>query len=243
MRADGPMVDPLQCVRRAGVGATSIRAGPSGPSGSEPAPSATVASVPDATSRPSDAASDGVGADGREPRSDGEHEAGVRRRSGVWGAAALMAAMAGLWAYAFLAPQDVPGRMDDTAFPTAAEPVCAAAAGELAALPRSLDATDPVERAAQVDASTDRLEAMVDELATLVPTTEPEQQMVTEWLDDWRRYLANRRDYADRLAAGDIDARFYVDQSERDGRQITNALDRFADINKMSSCASPSDVG
>ena len=173
-----------------------------------------------------------------EPTADGPG----RRRWMFWGAVAIMMAMAGMWAYAFLAPQDVPGRMDSTAFPDAAEPRCAETLTTLAALPRSFDVADATERADLVDTATDELTSMVDDLEALVPETEPEQQMVTEWLADWRAYLTNRRDYAERLRT-DEDARFYVDQSDRDGVQITNALDRFATVNAMASCAVPDDVG
>ena len=63
--------------------------------------------------------------------------------------------------------------------------------------------------------------------------------MLTEWLGDWQIYLDNRQDYVDRLRE-DGDARIFV--AEKDGRQITVAVDRFAEINDMPSCRTPKDV-
>ncbi|MCX7621411.1 MAG: hypothetical protein N2037_11280 [Acidimicrobiales bacterium] len=150
--------------------------------------------------------------------------------------------MAALWAYAFFWPQDVPGRLDDPAFPVAAQPVCQRYRAQLDALPRSISVRTPSERADLVDQGTDILSAMHAELLKLVPTTEPTHRMVSEWLADWAIYLEDRREYADRLRQ-DVNARFYVTKSDRDNKQITQAVDRFAAVNAMPSCGIPNDVG
>lgn len=156
--------------------------------------------------------------------------------------AVFIAAMVAMWGYAFFWPQQVPGRLDDTSFPTAAEPVCHRHRVELDGLPRSISVRTPEERGDLVDQGTSILAAMVNELRGLIPTTEPAQSMVTEWLADWDTYLEDRRDYAQRLR-GDANARFYVTQSDRDNKQITQAVDRFAAVNAMPSCGIPNDVG
>ena len=63
--------------------------------------------------------------------------------------------------------------------------------------------------------------------------------MLDEWIGDWQTYLDNRIDYVARLRA-DKDARIYI--AEKDGRQITVAVDRFAEVNDMPACRTPQDV-
>ncbi|MEJ5256347.1 MAG: hypothetical protein WHS89_13460 [Acidimicrobiales bacterium] len=147
-----------------------------------------------------------------------------------------------LWIYALTrTPGRPPGSLDDPGFATSAEPVCAAAQAELSQLPPAYSASDPAARAATVSAATDRLERMLNQLqATTPPPGTRDGDMVAEWLNDWRVYLDDRRNYADRLLA-EGDVRFYV--TEKEGRQITAPIDRFAQVNHMPSCATPGDLG
>lgn len=156
--------------------------------------------------------------------------------------ALFIVTMAAMWGYALLWPHEVPGRLDDTSFPMDAEPVCHRYRVQLDGLPRSISVRTPEERGDLVDQGTSILAAMVDELRGLIPTADPPRSMVTEWLADWEIYLEDRRDYAQRLR-GDANARFYVTQSDRDDKQITQAVDRFAAVNAMPSCGIPDDVG
>ncbi len=147
----------------------------------------------------------------------------------------------GLWGYAFLWPQPVFGKLDDTTFPTAAEGVCAPVRSAINALPRANESANNVDRAATIDLATNQLDALLLRMETLPRGSEKANRSVGEWLDDWRIYVANRRDYAGRLKE-DKTARFYVAQSDRDRRGITDAIDRFANTNKMPSCATMPDI-
>lgn len=167
-----------------------------------------------------------------------------RRRVTLGGVAVLVVvvALTAMWAYALFGRPDVPGRLDDADFRTAAEQTCARARTALDEVPRSITARTSAERADLVVQGTDILAGMVDELAAQTPSADPGRTVVTEWLADWRTYLGDRREYAERLRS-DPDARFYVSQSDRDKRQITAAVDRLANINQMPSCTVPDDVG
>lgn len=134
---------------------------------------------------------------------------------------------------------ETPGRLSNTTFPTLAEPVCAASAAEFAALPPAWTTDTPEARADVVEASVVVFGAMVAELRQL--PTGGDEATVGEWLADWDTFIADRADYAARLRT-DPDARFYVTQSDRDRRQITLAIDRFATTNRMPSCATPADL-
>jgi hypothetical protein len=146
-----------------------------------------------------------------------------------------------MWIYAFFGEVPVPARLDDTAFPTAAEPVCARARAEIDRLPKAFETSDHRDRADVVDRGTAALDAMVRDLRALVPAAQPTHDRLQLWLDDWDTYLRDRRDYTARLR-DDPAARFYLTQSEHDRSQINRSLDNFARVNAMASCATPEDV-
>jgi hypothetical protein len=152
----------------------------------------------------------------------------------------LVLALAAMWAYAFFGDIPVPGRLDDRTFPAAAEPICARGRAGLDTLPRAFEATDASARADVVDRATTMLEAMVADLRPVVPAG-ADHDRLDQWLDDWDTYNRDRRDYSARLRQ-DPTARFWLTQSDRDKRQINEALDNFAKVNAMASCATPEDV-
>ena len=80
---------------------------------------------------------------------------------------------------------------------------------------------------------------MVAELRALDVADAEGARIVSLWLDDWDVYLGDRSRHADLLRAGE-DTAFVV--TEKDGNQITEPIDVFADVNDMLSCATPLDV-
>ncbi|WP_208027857.1 hypothetical protein [Rhabdothermincola sediminis] len=147
-----------------------------------------------------------------------------------------------LWIYALTrSPGKPPGSLDDPSFGAAAEPICASAQARLVDLPPAFEAPEPAARAATISSATEALQAMVDGLRSIAPSRGTRDgDMVAEWLDDWQTYLGDRRAHAARLAE-EGDVRFYV--TEKEGRQITAPIDRFAQVNHMPSCATPGDLG
>lgn len=173
-----------------------------------------------------------------------------RRRWSAGRVLAVVAAVAvlGMWAYVLVYHlsgrwrQETPGRIADPAFAELAESTCAGALTEVDQLPPAFSANDAVERAATIEASNVILADMLASLEDAAPLAGPDQPLVEEWLADWRTYVADRADFAERLR-DDPDARFYVTQRESDQRQITVAIDRLAKVNGMESCMSLNDVG
>ena len=82
---------------------------------------------------------------------------------------------------------------------------------------------------------------MLAQLRTLVPVGAAETEAETQWIEDWQVYVHDRRDYTAQLRVDPM-TRFAVTQSDRDKRQVTSALDRFAEINAMPSCVVPDDL-
>ena len=153
----------------------------------------------------------------------------------------MVAGIVVMWIYAFFGDVPSPARLDDRAFPAAAEPICARARADRPAAP-GLRIT---RRRTTGPTSSTRpptiLDAWWPSCGPRHPRRSRTRDRVNAWLDDWDIYLRDRRDYTARLRA-DPGARFYVTQSERDRGQINRSLDNFARVNAMPSCAVPEDV-
>jgi len=160
----------------------------------------------------------------------------------ILGAAAL-GAMALFWAWIFaLGGSSIQhnDEMDDTTFAAAAEPICAQAQGDISKIPTGASAESFDERADQIDAASDRLVLMVEELSGVPrPPDDEEARIVGEWLIDYDRFIGDRRAYADQLRGGDDGP---ITLSAREGRRITNYIVTFAEVNNMFACVPPGDV-
>ena len=145
-----------------------------------------------------------------------------------------------IWMLFFYDPGLLIDELEDRTFPTAAEEICAAALEEIDELPPAEVTFDPLERAAVIDEANDILAVMLSQLAPLAPTEPPEAaEAVEEWLDDWSTYLGDRQEYADALR-DDPEARFT--ESPKGPKQISRAIDSYAQVNRMTSCETPGDV-
>lgn len=158
-------------------------------------------------------------------------------------AVTAMVAMAIFWAIVFLGipKKENPDRLDDRAFVERTIIRCDALLEDLGELPNGSFIEDHVERADVLDDATDLVEAMVDEIDADAPKTGEDAVSLEGWIGDWRTYVANRRDYADRLRS-DPEARLLLDQS-LGGDSVDKPIEIFADVNDMPTCATPGDVG
>ena len=154
-----------------------------------------------------------------------------------------MVLIAVFWAAVFagIFKRDNFDRLDDRAFVARTEARCDTLLEDLAELPNGSFIEDPVERARVLDEATDLVEAMVDAIDADAPTAGDDGKSVRGWIADWRAYVANRRDYADRLRV-DPEARLLLDQS-LGGDSVDKPIEIFADVNDMPTCATPGDVG
>jgi hypothetical protein len=161
----------------------------------------------------------------------------------------VVASFVGIWGYvmwlSFVEGRAEPrDRLDDTAWTTAAEEACADVRRRIDALPNAREVDSPEERADLLDAATDQIEVLVARVDELAPPREADEaRAVSRWLDDYRTYIGDRREYA--AAQRDPDHPRY-DQAfsvtDRSGYQIDVLLDDFARVNYMESCEAPDDV-
>lgn len=174
------------------------------------------------------------------------------RRMGLrrLGVIAVVVSFVGIWGYVmyltfFEGRAEPRDRMADTRFTAAAEETCAESNDFFEQLPFANEVDSPAERADLLDEATDELEVMVTRLEGLVPPRDADEAVAVErWLDDYRTFLQDRREYADaqRDPSSDrYDQPFAV--TDRGGFQIDVLIDDFALINDMDSCETPDDVG
>ncbi len=153
----------------------------------------------------------------------------------------------GVWIYAlfFYDPGLMIDELEDRTFPTAAEEICHQARVKIEALPTADQTPDHVERAEVVDEANDALRQMTAELEAIVPTGGDQAQQrinsgIEQWVEDWNTFIGDRQAYADQLRTDDM-TRFA--ESLKANRQISRAIDAFAQVNRMESCTVPGDVG
>jgi hypothetical protein len=158
---------------------------------------------------------------------------------------ALMCFVA-FWTWAlFFASKTPINRIGDTAWAQRAEGICAAADEERLALAdfrEMRDATPELvrERADIVDAATDILEAMLDDVVSVAPADPKGQDLIPQWEADYRGYLESRRVFADTLRETGENSAFYEPQA--DSIPVSEKLETFAADNDMASCAPPRDL-
>jgi hypothetical protein len=156
---------------------------------------------------------------------------------------AVMAAVAlilfWLWIFSGAPRKQNPDYLEDRAWAERTEATCAATVARIDELPDAPSAASSAERADVVDRANDELEAMLDDLDAHPPSNPDDLEVVRPWLADWRTYLGNRRDYADRLRT-DPDAQLLVDEKFRDS--IETVIGTFAEVNEMDSCVVPGDI-
>ena len=138
------------------------------------------------------------------------------------------------WAL-FLIDKTAVNKIDDRAWAERAEEVCAPVKLDVRRL--DLERTADLDgRAVLVVRSTDMLSAMLDELEAVEPADEKGQEIVPEWIADYRTLLDDRYAYADKLRAGE---NVPFTETPVQGVPITERIETFAGDNEMPSCAPP----
>ena len=172
----------------------------------------------------------------------------VEQRNRPWVRALLTlmcVGFAAFWIWAlFFASKESVNRIGDAQWAERAQSICADASAERIALIdlRRIENDDPsllTEKAGIVDQATDILDEMIDDLEAVPPTDPKGADIVPLWIDDYRTYLQDRRNYSDRLRGGDNVA---FSETAVDGIPISEKLQRFAGDNDMNACAPPTDL-
>lgn len=162
----------------------------------------------------------------------------------------VVLALVAMWIYVlFIGKEASPNRLEDQGWAERAEPVCAAAAAKLNALPsaRSFAKIEPRQEALRQRAdvgqqATDLLSTQVAALRGLpAPTGRNDGALLVAWFADWDTYLGDRADHIADWRAG-LDRPFAEDEADTGG-PISDRMDALATENGMPSCVVPGDFG
>ena len=148
-----------------------------------------------------------------------------------------------IWALFFASKEGV-NRIEDRAWVESAQSICETAAGERTALANytRLDeggAELILQRAEIVDEATDTLERMLNSLEALPLTGEKGQAIIPLWIDEYRTYLGDRRNYTAQLRESGENLPFYETANQI---PISERLATFAADNEMPACKPPLDL-
>jgi hypothetical protein len=158
------------------------------------------------------------------------------------GALTVVLALAGFWAWAFspFAPRTKADGLTDRSYVQAANQRCKDAKQELNRVPLARTARTPTERADILDRANVVVAGMAAGLRTDASgAVGRDRELLDQWLGDWDAYVASRMRYAAALRT-DPDARFLV--PGRSGGQITQTMDGFSRVNRITECIVPLDV-
>lgn len=166
----------------------------------------------------------------------------------TWSVGRVAAVVAGLaivvfWAWVFSgAPKkDNPDLLSDRTYAAQLEERCQQLRDELDDLPSAIGLDDVGQRVAVLDDANVVVGRFIDDVAAAPPSDQADANAIEGWLGDWRTYLANREDYAERLL-DDEGARLLLDESPL-GDPVDKTIEVFADVNAIPACATPGDVG
>jgi hypothetical protein len=157
----------------------------------------------------------------------------------------IMSLIVVMWVYGlFFASKESVNKFGDEEWAARAQARCETTKQRLRDLAdlRRLDAVG-VEalsmRADIVDRATDELTSMLDDITTTYPVDDKGRAILPLWEDEYRRYLADRREYADDLRSGDNSP---FAESTFENLPLSERLGTFARDNRMPSCAPPMDL-
>jgi len=148
-----------------------------------------------------------------------------------------------IWALFFASKEGV-NRIEDRAWVESAQSICETAADERTALANytRLDeggAELILQRAEIVDEATDTLERMLNSLEALPLMGEKGQAIIPLWIDEYRTYLVDRRNYTAQLRESGENLPFYETANQI---PISERLATFAADNEMPACKPPLDL-
>jgi len=159
--------------------------------------------------------------------------------------ATAIALIIAMWVYAlFFASKESVNKFGDRSWANRAQERCLVAREQRKSLSDyrivdSLGQNALVERAALIDRATDTIESFVKEFRERLPTDPKGRELVGLWLNDYEIYIADRREFSDKLRAG-INEQFA--ETPIEGLPISEKVATFAADNEMSFCKPPIDL-
>jgi hypothetical protein len=151
-----------------------------------------------------------------------------------------------MWVYAYgFAPRESFNKINDEAWQTRAQAHCKKAEDQRFSIQdlTPIRADDPAALATKaklVEAATDTLEAAINLIASDRPSDAKGQELVPEWIADYRIYIADRRAFI--VALRTATKRPYFAETAVEGVPVSERISKFARENNMKTCQTPYDL-
>jgi hypothetical protein len=146
-----------------------------------------------------------------------------------------------IWIFSGAAKRDNPDYLQDRTYAAALEKQCQGLRDQLAELPNAADQASQADRADVLDDANVLVGRFIDEVAAEAPTSGDAAVSVKGWLADWRTYLGDREDYAERLRTEE-NAQLLLSRSKL-GDSVDKTIQIFTQVNDIPACDTPGDVG
>ncbi|MEY2463079.1 MAG: hypothetical protein QOH64_1217 [Acidimicrobiaceae bacterium] len=143
------------------------------------------------------------------------------------------------WIYVFWFADTTPtDKLKTDAFPTAAQPLCAATRQQVRDEGLVDVKADTPQQRGELTARADAdLRAMVARLRAVPVPDAGDAVLVERWLADWDGLIADRESWVVSLRAGDGGP--LIERSHEGGEPASKTLDSFASANAMPACKAP----
>jgi hypothetical protein len=147
-----------------------------------------------------------------------------------------------IWIFSGAAKKTNADYLENRTYAAALEKQCQGLRDQLDELPNAADMTSQAERADVLDDANVLVGQFIDEVAADAPKTGDAGKSMKGWLTDWRTYLADREDYAQRLRTED-NAQLLLSRSTIGADSVDKTIQIFTQVNDIPACDTPGDVG
>ncbi|MGN6693026.1 MAG: hypothetical protein ACTHN0_02520 [Aquihabitans sp.] len=175
------------------------------------------------------------------PEGDGPYRMGFTWGRGLAIGAVVTMIIFWIWIFSGAPKKDNPDYLQDRTYAAALEDQCQGLRDQLAKLPNAADMTSQDERADVLDDANVLVGEFIDDVAAGVPKSGDAAVSMEGWLADWRIYLSDREDYAERLRT-QPNAQMLVSPSKL-GDSVDKTIQIFTQVNDIPACDTPGDVG
>jgi hypothetical protein len=172
---------------------------------------------------------------------DGPYRMGFTWGRGLAIAAVIAMVIFWIWIFSGAPKRDNPDYLQDRSYAEALEDRCQGLRDELDELPNAADLGSQAERADVLDDANVMVASFIDDIEADAPTTGDAAVTMEGWIADWRTYLADREDYAQRLRTEE-NAQLLLSESKL-GDSVDKTIQVFTQVNMIPACDTPGDVG
>lgn len=175
------------------------------------------------------------------PEEDGPYRMGFTWGRGLAIGAFVAMILFWIWAFSGVAGRKNPDYLTDRTYVAKLEAQCQGMLDQLDELPDAADSTSQAQRADVLDDANVIVGRFIDEVEAGAPKDGGAGKSMAGWLTDWRTYLADREDYAERLRTED-NAQMLLSRSKL-GDSVDKTIQIFTQVNGIKVCDTPGDVG